>query len=104
MKKTLLFLAVSFLTVSTVQANPISADCTLNGKRLAGKVQIVKNFPDFKVKIVDTFQDLKVKKMRNFARKCGEWQFVSNFPDIKIQFVKHFPDFTVKYVDYHPGL
>ena len=71
----------------------VSKDGYFKGVRLAGKVKVVKNFPD-----------LKVKKVSNFPNKIGEWQFVENFPDFTIQFVDNFPDIKIQYVDNFPGV
>ena len=82
----------------------VSKDCTFKGKKLYGKVQVVKSFPDFKVKQVTSFPDLKVKKVTSFPNKCGKWKFVDSFPDFKIQWVKSFEDFSIKYVTTFPGV
>ena len=80
------------------------SSCSLNGKKLAGKVQFVKNFPDVKVKVVKNLQDLKVKMVKHHAKKCGEWQVVKSLPDFKVQIVDNFPDVKIKYVDHLPGV
>jgi len=77
--------------------------CTFNGKKLYGKIQIVSSFPDVKVQEVSSFPDVKVKKVTSFPDKCGEWQFVTSFPDTKVQFVSSFPDVKIKYVTSFPG-
>jgi len=82
----------------------VNADCSLNGKNLYGKVQIVDAFPDFKVQVVTAFPDLKVQMVEAFPDKCGKWQAVEAFPDFKVQFVEAFPDFKIQYVDAFPGL
>jgi hypothetical protein len=82
----------------------VGADCTFKGKKMFGKVQVVKNFPDIKVQKVDNFPDLKVQFVSNFPDKCGKWQVVDNFPDFKIQYVDNFPDVKIKAVDNFPGL
>src|SRR5262245_13754845 len=38
----------------------VRSSCTLKGKQLWGKVQVVDAFPDLKVQVVDAFADLKV--------------------------------------------
>jgi len=81
----------------------VPKNCRFKGKRLSGKVKIVKSFPDFKVKVVSSFPDIKVKKVSS-PSKCGEWKFVTSFPDFKIKFVTSFPDFTIKYVSSFPGV
>lgn len=82
----------------------IGPDCTLKGKKLYGKVQVVTAFPDLKVQVVDTFPDLKVQKVDAFPDKCGMWKMVDAFPDLKVQFVDVFPDLKIKYVGVFPGL
>lgn len=82
----------------------IAADCTFNGKLLAGKVQVVDSFADIRVKAVTSFPDLKVKKVSSFADSCGEWQFVDSFADFKIQYVDSFPDIEIAWVDSFPGM
>ena len=82
----------------------VSADCTLGGHKLYGKVQVVEHFPDLKVKVVQHFPDLKVKAVEHFPDKCGRLQFVEHFPDLKIQYVEHFPDLEIKMVDHFEGL
>jgi hypothetical protein len=95
---------VPFALVTT----PAAADskvsgCSLNGKELKGKVQIVNSFADFKVQVVSSFPDLKVQKVKSFPDACGKWEFVKSFPDFTIQIVTSFPDFTIQYVDSFPG-
>ena len=66
-------------------------NCTFNGIKLYGKVQIVNSFPDIKVKVVNSFADLKVQKVKSFADSCGKWEIVDSFPDIEIKYVNSFP-------------
>jgi hypothetical protein len=87
-----------------VPAGAVGKDCTFKGKRLFGKVQIVKSFPDLKVQQVTSFPDLKVQKVTSFPDKCGKWQFVDSFPDLKIQYVTSFPDVKVQFVTSFPGV
>lgn len=82
----------------------ISSDCTYDGIKLAGKVQIVESFPDIKVEMVSSFPDIKVKWVSSFPDDCGEWQEVSSFPDFKIQIVTSFPDIKAEEVTSFPGL
>ena len=82
----------------------VSAGCTFKGKKLWGKIQVVKAFPDLKVQVVKAFPDLKVQKVNAFPDKCGKWQFVEAFPDLKVQFVDAFPDVKIQYVDAFPGV
>lgn len=85
-------------------AGKLGSDCSLDGKKLYGKVKVVEHFPDFKVKKVEHFPDLKVKFVEHFPDACGEWQLVEHFPDFTIQYVEHFPDFTIQPVEHFPGL
>jgi acylphosphatase len=78
--------------------------CFAKGIYLAGKVQVVKNFPDLKVQLVKNFPDIKVQQVKNFPNQCGKWQFVDNFPDFKIQIVNNFPDIKVQFVNNFPGV
>lgn len=78
-------------------------DCTLKGKKLYGRVQIVNAFPDLKVQVVNAFPDLKVLVVKAFPDECGKWQMVDNFPDLKVQMVDAFPDLKIQYVDAFPG-
>ncbi|MEW5740435.1 MAG: hypothetical protein AB1938_16015 [Myxococcota bacterium] len=80
------------------------SNCTFNGKKLYGKIQIVTSFPDVKVQEVSSFPDLKVQKVSSFPDKCGKWQIVTSFPDTKVQFVSSFPDVKIQYVSSFPGM
>jgi hypothetical protein len=105
MKKTIgLVLLFLLIFVSTASAGKISNNCTYKGKKLYGKVQIVRSFADFKVKVVRSFADLKVKKVRSFAGSCGKWKIVNSFPDFKVQIVNSFADFKIKFVQSFPGV
>ncbi len=88
----------------SIAAKNIDKDCTFKGKKMWGKVKVVKSFPDFKVKVVKSFADLHVKKVTSFPDKCGRWQFVDSFPDFTIKYVDSFPDFEIKWVDSFPGV
>lgn len=82
----------------------IDNNCTYNGIKLYGKVQVVDSFPDIKVQVVNSFPDLKVQKVDSFADSCGKWEFVDSFPDFKIQYVVSFPDIKIQFVDSFPGI
>ncbi len=91
-------------TVSFSETGKVSkGDCTFNGIKLYGKVQVVSSFPDIKVKIVSSFPDLKVQNVSSFPDGCGKWQFVTSFPDFKIQYVDSFPDIEIMMVNSFPG-
>lgn len=92
------------LVTSPLSAGEINSDCTYNGIKLAGKVQVVEHFPDFKIQKTSSFPDLKVKIVNHFPNNCGEWQYVEHFPDFKVQFVDYFPDFKIQEVTSFPGL
>lgn len=92
------------MLLAPLRAGKVSSSCYMNGKKLAGKVQIVTSFPDFKVKVTNSFPDLKVKEVSSFPDDCGEWQFVTSFPDFKIQYVDSFEDFSIQFVDSFPGV
>ena len=96
--------AAALFLMIPASAGKIGSDCTMKGKKLSGKVQVVTSFPDFKVKITSSFPDLKVKQVTSFPDACGKWQMVTSFPDFKVQFVDSFEDFSIKYVDSFPGV
>lgn len=89
--------------VGPVSAEAKLKNCTLNGKALYGRVQVVKSFPDFKVQIVESFADLHVLRVKSFPDSCGKWEFVNSFPDFTIEYVDGFPDFTITFVESFPG-
>jgi hypothetical protein len=97
-------LVAFFLMANMSVGGKIGSDCTFNGKKLYGKVQVVSSFPDFKVKVVTSFQDLNVQKVSSFPSDCGKWQMTDSFPDFKVQIVDSFEDFSIKYVDSFPGV
>lgn len=92
------------MPVAQSQAGVVGPDCTFNGKKLYGKFQVVKNFPDIKVQVVKNFPDLKVQTVKNFPDSCGKWQFTESFPDVKIQYVENFPDIKIQMVNNFPGV
>ncbi|MEK9786161.1 MAG: hypothetical protein VW546_09150 [Gammaproteobacteria bacterium] len=98
------YLALFAVLSSSAFAGSIDSDCTLNGKKLYGKVQVVTSFADFKVEEVQSFPDLKVEKKSSFADDCGEWEFVDSFPDFTIEYVTSFADFKIEFVNSFPGL
>jgi hypothetical protein len=59
-----------FLISISLNANPISKDCTLKGKKLFVKFKIVEWGEDFKIKIVDYAQSFSI-------------QYVTDSPGIK---------------------
>ncbi len=102
-----LFVAAAVLGLSLsayAKGGVNKGDCTFNGKKLYGKIQVVTAFPDVKVQVVTAFPDVKVQKVTAFPDKCGKWQMVTAFPDTKVQFVTAFPDVKIQYVDAFPGI
>ncbi len=95
--------AIHSENLAAKEKSKLSGDCTFNGIKLYGKVQVVDAFPDIKVEVVDAFPDLKVQVVDAFPEECGKWQFVDAFPDFKVQFVDAFPDIKIQYVDAFPG-
>jgi hypothetical protein len=102
----LVWLAAPRGSVPVVAAgkNPILPDCSLKGKKLFGKVQVVSSFPDLKVQIVEAFPDLNVEVVEASPGKCGQWKMTNTFPELKVQFVTSFPDLKIKYVKSFPGI
>jgi hypothetical protein len=98
-----ILLSFSFILKNDHHAGPIDDNCQCKGKKMYGKVQFVKSFPDVKVQVVTSFPDLKVKMVNAFPDKCGMWQEVTSFPDVKVQIVDAFPDVKIQYVDAFPG-
>jgi len=106
-----LLITVIFATITVVNKqnaaakspSKINGDCTFNGIKLYGKVQVVTSFPDIKVQVVTSFPDLNVQVVDAFPDACGRWQFVESFPDFKVQFVESFPDIKIQYVTSFPG-
>ncbi|WP_297322425.1 hypothetical protein [uncultured Bartonella sp.] len=87
-------------TTTTETSAKISADCTLKGIALHGKVLVVDKAADFTVKMVNEAPDLTIVSSTT-PQKCGEWQFVtSGNHDFTIEFVEDRPennaDFTAK--------
>ena len=54
------------LAVTPSFAGKIGRDCTVRGKKLYGKVQVVDAFPDFKVQFVDAFPDFDIQYVDAF--------------------------------------
>ena len=90
--------------VALTVGEKIGKDCTRKGKKLFGKVKVVKDFADLKVKPVEHFPDLKVKLVESFPDECGKWKNVEAFPDFTIKYVEHFPDLEIQMVEHFPGL
>lgn len=97
-------LAMVCIFTTLVKSGNVGSDCSFNGKKLYGKVQVVDSFPDIKVQIVTSFPDVKVQQVTSFPDSCGKWQFVTSFPDIKIQYVTSFPDIKIQMVTSFPGV
>ncbi len=101
--KILVFVLFFFSSLSQM-ASALDSGCSLKGKKLYGKVQVVEAFADFKVQVVNSFPDLKVEKVKAFPDQCGKWEYVTAFPDFKIQYVNAFPDLKIEFVKSFPGL
>ena len=100
MKRVLIFL----LFGAAVFSGNISGECTLNGKRLYGKVRVVSSMADFKVEAVNSGADLKVEKVDMFSDSCGKWEFSDMFSDFTVEFVNVNSDFKIEFVNMFPGV
>jgi len=98
--------------IATAAAHPWEAlaggsfdkhSCTVNGKKLYGKIQEVNSGADVTVQVVSAFGDLKVQKVSAFGDSCGKWQMVDAFADTKIRFVSSGADVKIQYVSAFPG-
>ncbi|HBV41616.1 MAG TPA: hypothetical protein DEB43_03090 [Desulfovibrio sp.] len=87
-----------------VFARNIGEDCTYEGIRLFGRVQVVTGFADINVQKKDALADLDVRFVSAFPDACGEWQLVDSFPDFTVRFVDSFPDITIKEVHAFAGV
>ena len=85
-------------------SNPISKDGTYKGKKLCGRVEVVRGNADFKVAVVRGNADLKVEVVRAFADEPGKWEFVHGNADFTIEYVKGNADFTIQFVKSFPGV
>jgi hypothetical protein len=95
--------AAAILAWGPASAGTNVQNCTLNGRPLYGKVQVVTSFPDFRVQRVQSFPDLKVQVVNSFPDACGKWMLVQSFPDFTIQYVESFPDLKIQFVESFPG-
>jgi hypothetical protein len=100
----LTLIGVVFPRATALAGSKVGADCAFKGRKLYGKVQVVKAFPDLKIQVVTAFPDLKVQNVDAFPDKCGKWKVVDAFPDFKVQFVDAFPDLKIQYVNAFPGV
>ena len=100
----LMALTLAGISLPAIAGSVDKGSCTLKGKKLYGKIQIVTSFPDVKIQEVTSFPDVKVQKVTSFPDKCGKWQIVTSFPDTKVQIVTSFPDVKVQYVTSFPGV
>ena len=98
---TLLLLCV--FSMAFAQERRQIINCTFNGVRLYGRVQVVTHNADFRVRVVNSMPDLRVKRVNSLPNRCGMWQFVDSNPDFTIQFVENAPDFTIEFVESQPG-
>jgi hypothetical protein len=77
--------------------------CTVNGKKLYGRIQEVSSGADVTVQVVSSLGDLKVQKVSSFADSCGKWQMVDSLGDTKVKFVSSGADVKIQYVSSFPG-
>jgi hypothetical protein len=98
--------------IATVAAHPWMAlaggsfdkkACTVNGKKLYGKIQEVSSGADVTVQVVSASGDLKVQKVSAFGDSCGKWQMVDALGDTKVKFVGSGADVKIQYVSAFPG-
>ncbi|MCB1176515.1 MAG: hypothetical protein KDK36_02945 [Leptospiraceae bacterium] len=87
-----------------IDANPISKDCTFNGKKLSGRVKIVNHAGDFNVQVVNHAADLNVLLTNGMLSNCGEWQYVQTGYDFTVVIVNYAPDFRIQFVQAMPGV
>ena len=95
--------AVVAASVVNASDRRLGPDCSIKGKRLQGRVQIVSAFPDVKAQVVTAFPDLRVQLVSAFPDSCGKWTYVTAFPDFTIEFVQAFPDVRIEFVNAFPG-
>ena len=100
MKRVPLFL----LFEAVIFSGNIGSDCTLNGKRLYGKVRVVSSMADFKVEVVSSGANLKVEQVNMFSDSCGKWEFTDMFSDFTVEFVNVNSDFKIEFVNMFPGV
>ncbi len=101
----LLIIVTTLLFSSQAEgASKVNKDCTWNGIRLSGNVQIVDRNPDIRIKIVEHFSDIKIKVVENFPTKCGTWKFVNSSPNFKIAIVNNNPDLKIRWENNFPGI
>lgn len=87
--------------------HPITNDCMCKGKKLQGRVKVVKynESHDFNVKLKKYgLGDLKVERVTYPSHRCGEWYFVESGQDFTIMFVETGEDFSINYVNASAGL
>jgi len=98
--------------IATVAAQPWMAlaggsfdknACTVNGKKLYGKIQEVSSGADVTVQVVSSLGDLRVQKVSSLASSCGQWQMVDSLADTKVKFVSALADLKIQYVSSLPG-
>lgn len=99
-----ILMTLSLLASVSLNANPISGDCTFKGKKLYGKVRIVNYGEDIKVRIVNYNSDIKIRYVDYSPSSCGKWQKVNYGEDIKVRFVDSGQDIKVEIVNNGEGL
>ncbi|MBQ7684950.1 MAG: hypothetical protein IJT48_10720 [Bacteroidaceae bacterium] len=104
MKLLFSFLLAAMMGLGMTSSNPISKDGTYKGKRLWGKVEVVRSNADFTVEVVRSNANLNVEVVRSNASRPGEWEFVKSNADFTVEFVRSNADFTIEYVKSFPGV
>ena len=99
---------LSALATVAVAANAtwrVGADCTYNGIRLQGNVEVVDQLEDIRVRVVDSLEDLRVLPVEMPPTRCGEWRFVTNeVPDFRVKFVDSLWDIDIVMGDVFLGV
>lgn len=99
---------ISAVAVFAAAANAtwrVGADCTYNGIRLQGNVEVVDQLEDIRVRVVDSLENLRVLPVEMSPTRCGEWRFVTNeVPDFRVKFVDSFWDVDIVMGDVFPGV
>jgi hypothetical protein len=102
MKKCLLFM---FLFINlNAKTGKVNSDCSVNGKKLFGYIQIVDTGEDITVQNVTTGEDLKVEVVRTGPSNCGQWLFINTGANLKIKFVTTGADLHIQFVTTGAGL
>lgn len=102
-------IVVGMLSLSSAPQQ-VTPDCTLGGRPLWGRVQVIEPRPelehqaDLRVQLVEQGEELRVKWVTQAPTRCGEWRRVEERPDFEIVFVEEGADLRVRLVNQAPGL